>query len=235
MKISENWLREWVNPPVDATALAEKLNLAGLECEAEPLTVDPPRVVVVARILKASPHPQADRLQVCEVDAGTGAPLQIVCGAANARPGILVPAALPGAVLPGGKSIGAANLRGVDSAGMLCSASELGLAEKSEGLLELDLNARPGTPIEKHLGLDDRLLNLELTPNRGDCLSIAGVARELTDACLQFWGGQGYMWESSVAQFYRDLRLHSIGGGADEVMLGIISKRLGYGGKRKVG
>jgi phenylalanyl-tRNA synthetase beta chain len=180
MKISENWLREWVNPSVGAAALAEKLNLAGLECEAEPLTTDPPRGVVVARILKAEPHPQADRLRVCVVDVGGSENLSIVCGAANARAGILVPAALPGGVLPGGKRIEAATLRGVASAGMLCSASELGLAEKSEGLLELDPDARPGTPIEKHLGLDDRLLNLELTPNRGDCLSIAGLAREVT-------------------------------------------------------
>lgn len=179
MKISENWLREWVNPPVSAAALAEKLNLAGLECEAEPLTADPPRGVVVGRILKAEPHPQADRLRVCEVDAGTGTALRIVCGAANARAGILVPAALPGARLPGGKEIGQAVLRGVESAGMLCSAVELGLAEKSDGLLELDADARPGVPIEKHLGLDDQLLNLELTPNRGDCLSIAGLAREV--------------------------------------------------------
>jgi phenylalanyl-tRNA synthetase beta chain len=179
MKISENWLREWVNPAVSATALAEKLNLAGLECEAEPLSADPPRGVVVARILKAEQHPQADRLRVCEVDAGGGQPLSIVCGAANARAGILVPAALPGAVLPGGKKIEAAVLRGVASAGMLCSAVELGLAEKSEGLLELDPDARPGTPIERHLGLVDQLLNLELTPNRGDCLSIAGLAREV--------------------------------------------------------
>jgi phenylalanyl-tRNA synthetase beta chain len=179
MKISENWLREWANPGVSATALAEKLNLAGLECEAEPLMADPPRGVVVARIVRAEPHPQADRLRVCEVDAGGDKTLQIVCGAANARAGILVPAALPGAVLPGGKQIGAAVLRGVESAGMLCSASELGLAEKSEGLMEFDSDAYPGTPVEKHLALDDRLLNLELTPNRGDCLSIAGLAREV--------------------------------------------------------
>jgi phenylalanyl-tRNA synthetase beta chain len=179
MKLSESWLREWVNPPVDARALAARLTMAGIEAEGEPLTSDPPRGVVVAKILACAPHPQADRLRVCEIDAGGSAPLTIVCGAANARPGILVPAALPGAVLPGGKAIGQASLRGVDSAGMLCSAAELGLAEKSEGLLELDPGAAPGTPIEKHLGLDDRLLNLELTPNRGDCLSIAGVAREV--------------------------------------------------------
>jgi phenylalanyl-tRNA synthetase beta chain len=178
MKLSENWLREWVNPPATATELAHKLNLAGLECEAEPLASVLPKGVVVAKILATEPHPQADRLRVCDVDAGTGETMKIVCGAANARPGILVPAALPGAVLPNGTEIRRAALRGVESNGMLCSASELGLAEKSEGLLELDLSATPGTPIENYLGLADQLLNLELTPNRGDCLSIAGLARE---------------------------------------------------------
>lgn len=178
MKLSENWLREWVNPPVTATELAHTLNMAGLEAEAEPMLAVLPQGIVVGKILSTVPHPQADRLRVCQVDAGTGEALQIVCGAANARPGILVPAALPGAVLPNGTQIGKAALRGVDSNGMLCSASELGLVEKSEGLLELDSSAKPGTPIEKHLGLKDQLLLLELTPNRGDCLSIAGLARE---------------------------------------------------------
>lgn len=178
MKLSENWLREWVNPPATATELAHKLNMAGLECEAEPMLDVLPKGIVVGKILSATPHPQADRLRVCEVDAGTGEVLQIVCGAANARPGILVPAALPGAVLPNGTEIGKAALRGVESSGMLCSASELGLTEKSDGLLELDPKAVPGTPIEQHLGLVDNLLVLELTPNRGDCLSIAGLARE---------------------------------------------------------
>lgn len=178
MKLSENWLREWVNPPATATELAHKLNMAGLECEAEPMLDVLPKGIVVGKIISTTPHPQADRLRVCEVDAGTGEVLQIVCGAANARPGILVPAALPGAMLPNGTEIGKAALRGVESSGMLCSASELGLAEKSEGLLELDPKAVPGTPIEKHLGLVDQLLVLELTPNRGDCLSIAGLARE---------------------------------------------------------
>jgi phenylalanyl-tRNA synthetase beta chain len=178
VKLSENWLREWVNPPVTAAELAHKLNMAGLEAEAEPMLAVLPKGIVVGRILSAAPHPQADRLRVCEVDAGTGERLQIVCGAANARPGILVPAALPGAVLPNGTKIGKAALRGVESSGMLCSASELGLAEKSDGLLELDLTAKPGTPIETHLGLADNIIVLELTPNRGDCLGIAGLARE---------------------------------------------------------
>ena len=149
MKLSENWLREWVNPPATATELAHKLNMAGLEAEAEAMLSVLPNGIVVGRILKTAPHPQADRLRVCEVDAGTGEVLQIVCGAANARPGILVPAALPGAILPSGTQITKAALRGVESSGMLCSASELGLAEKSEGLLELDPSAKPGTPIER--------------------------------------------------------------------------------------
>lgn len=179
MKISELWLRSWVSPKADATAIAAKLNMAGIECEAEPVLPAPITGVVVARILSTTPHPQADRLRVCEVDAGTGSPLSIVCGAANARPGILVPAALPGAKLPNGMEIKQAKLRGVDSAGMLCSASELALADKSDGLLELDPDARPGMSIVDHLQLNDSLLNLELTPNRGDCLGIAGVAREV--------------------------------------------------------
>ncbi|MBL6752560.1 MAG: phenylalanine--tRNA ligase subunit beta [Nevskia sp.] len=179
MKLSENWLREWVDPAADAAALAAKLTMAGLECAVEPLAAELPQGVVVARILSLVPHPTADRLRVCEVDAGTGAPLRIVCGAPNARQGMLAPAALPGARLPGGVEIRTAELRGVASSGMLCSASELGLAEKSDGLLELDAGAVPGTPIEQHLGLRDRLLDLDLTPNRGDCLSIAGLAREV--------------------------------------------------------
>lgn len=178
MKLSENWLREWVNPSVSAAELAHKLNMAGLEAEAEPMLAVLPKGIVVGKILSTTPHPQADRLRVCEVDAGTGEVLQIVCGAANARPGILIPAALPGAVLPNGTQISKAALRGVESSGMLCSASELGLVEKSDGLLELDLTAKPGTPIEIHLGLADNSIVLELTPNRGDCLSIAGLARE---------------------------------------------------------
>jgi len=178
VKLSENWLREWVNPPATATELAHKLNMAGLEAEAEPMLAVLPKGIVVGKILRTTPHPQADRLRVCEVDAGTGEVLQIVCGAANARPGILIPAALPGAVLPNGTAISKAALRGVESSGMLCSASELGLVEKSDGLLELDPSAKPGTPIEQHLALVDHTIVLELTPNRGDCLSIAGLARE---------------------------------------------------------
>lgn len=179
MKLSYNWLREWV--PVTGTAqeLTTRITLAGLESDAEAMTGEIPTGVVVGRILTAERHPQADRLQVCTVDAGTGAPLQIVCGAANARPGIQVPCATVGARLPGGLAITQAKLRGVESFGMLCSAKELGLGAQSDGLLELDADAKPGTPIEQYLSFQDDILNLEFTPNRGDCLSVLGLARDV--------------------------------------------------------
>ena len=179
MKLSEQWLREWVNPSATIEQIAERLVMGGLELEIEPVCAELPRGVVVGRIVSIAPHPNAERLRVCEVDVGAGGMPTIVCGAPNARAGMVAPVALPGARLPGGLEIKASALRGVDSAGMLCSASELGLAEKSEGLLEMDPDARPGTPIEKHLALDDKILNLEITPNRGDCLSVVGLAREI--------------------------------------------------------
>src|SRR5581483_1558609 len=134
--------------------------------------------VVVGRIESLTQHPQADKLRVAQVDVG-GQKLQIVCGAPNAREGMLAPTALVGATLPGNVEIKQAKLRGIDSSGMLCSAKELALAEKSEGLLELDPSAKPGTPISDYLKLDDRVLALEITPNRGDCLSVKGLAREV--------------------------------------------------------
>ncbi|HEY0973441.1 MAG TPA: phenylalanine--tRNA ligase subunit beta [Solimonas sp.] len=180
MKLSENWLREWANPAATIQEIGDRLVMGGLELEIEPAVAEAATGVVVGRILKAEKHPQADRLQVCEVDAGQGAPLQIVCGAANARPGINVPCALVGAKLPGGLDITAAKLRGVESFGMLCSAKELALAEKSEGLLELDADAKPGAPIDQYLDLKDHVLHLEITPNRGDCLSVLGLARDVS-------------------------------------------------------
>lgn len=179
MKVSEKWLRSWVDPPVPAQQIADRLVMAGLELEIEPALEEIPSGVVVGRIVAIAPHPHAERLRVCEVDAGGGAHRTIVCGAPNARLGLTAPCALPGARLPGGVKIGVTSLRGVESAGMLCSAKELGLSEQAEGLLELDAHAQPGTPIEDHLDLDDRILHLELTPNRGDCLSVLGLAREI--------------------------------------------------------
>ncbi|MGH8443466.1 MAG: phenylalanine--tRNA ligase subunit beta [Nevskiaceae bacterium] len=178
MKVSLNWLREWANPRADNAALAGRLTRAGLECEAIPLGLAL-KDVVVGRIADVEPHPQADRLRVCQVDTGSRSTATIVCGAANARAGMKAPVALPGATLPDGTQIRVSALRGVESAGMLCSAKELGLAEKSDGLLELDAGAKVGQPFAQYLKLDDAVLSLELTPNRGDCLSVAGLAREV--------------------------------------------------------
>ncbi|HSD95801.1 MAG TPA: phenylalanine--tRNA ligase subunit beta, partial [Sulfuricaulis sp.] len=179
MKISEKWLREWVSPKLDTRALADRLTMAGLEVGAiEPVAPVLDRVVV-GEIVSVVPHPSADKLRLCRVNVGKGKKLDIVCGAANAAPGMKAPVALEGAMLPGGMKIKQAEVRGVMSAGMLCSASELGLAESADGLLSLDKDARPGASIADYLGLDDVTLEIDLTPNRGDCLSIAGIAREL--------------------------------------------------------
>jgi phenylalanyl-tRNA synthetase beta chain len=135
--------------------------------------------VVVGHVLAVDKHPDADRLRVCRVDVGSGETLMIVCGAPNAAAGIKVPCALPGAELPGGFKIKVSKVRGVESFGMLCSARELGIAEDSDGLLLLTADAPVGEDIRRHLDLDDRLLTLKLTPNRADCLSLEGVAREV--------------------------------------------------------
>jgi phenylalanyl-tRNA synthetase beta chain len=179
MKISEQWLREWVAPRLDTQALADRLTLAGLEVGTIAPAAPALDRVVVGKILAVAPHPQADRLRVCQIDAGQGRPLTIVCGAANAAAGLRVPVALVGARLPSGAEIKQTEIRGVASAGMLCSAAELGLEEKSDGLWELGGNLKPGSALTTALALDDKILELELTPNRGDCLSVAGVAREI--------------------------------------------------------
>ncbi len=179
MKVSLSWLREWANPKATDAELAARLTRAGLECEAEPLKLALAKIVV-GEILEVKSHPQADRLRVCQVNTGSRTPSTVVCGAANARAGMKAPVALPGAKLPDGTEIKVSALRGVESAGMLCSAKELSLAEKSDGLLELDAGAKVGQPIAEYLALDDALLSLELTPNRGDCLSVAGLAREVS-------------------------------------------------------
>ena len=180
MRFSENWLRTFADPALDGEALAHLLTMSGLEVEERESLGAAFTGVVVARVLSVRAHPNADRLRLCEVDAGQGGePLAIVCGAPNARAGLLVPCALVGAQLPGGLTIRRAKVRGEDSAGMLCSARELGLAQDADGLLELTPGLLPGTPLEQALQLDDTLLTLKLTPNRADCLSLAGVAREV--------------------------------------------------------
>ncbi len=183
MKISESWLREFASPPGDTAALVHQLTMQGLEVEGIEAAGPALDGIVVGRVVDVAPHPNADRLRVCQVDVGS-ATVQIVCGAANVRPGGVYPAALPGAILPGGVVIGRAALRGVESGGMLCSAAELGLGEpgssaRAEGLLELDATGRPGSPVAAVLSLPDSILDLKITPNRADCFSVAGVARDL--------------------------------------------------------
>ena len=182
MRVPEKWLRSMVNPAMSVESLAELLTMAGLEVEeAEPLA---PHFtgVVIARVLATEKHPDADRLRVCQVDTGSGSPLQIVCGAPNVVPEMLVACATEGAVLPGGFKIKRAKMRGVESQGMLCSAKELGIAEDAEGLLSLPsaLATRLGNNLREALDLDAQVLTLKLTPNRADCLSILGVAREVS-------------------------------------------------------
>ena len=179
MLVSEIWLREWVSPKLNTEELADKLTMAGLEVGSIEAAGELSGKLVVGRIDKIAAHPDADRLRVCKVDVGRARNLTIVCGAANARQGLYTIAALVGAELPAGMTISKAAVRGVTSSGMLCSASELGLEESSSGILELTGNPQPGTPATEIFQLDDNIIDLELTPNRGDCLSIRGVAREV--------------------------------------------------------
>jgi phenylalanyl-tRNA synthetase beta chain len=179
MRIPYSWLTDWVRVPWRAPELGSRLTMAGLELEALEPAAPPFSGVVVAEILSAQQHPQADKLRVCRVSTGQGEPLQIVCGAPNARAGLKSALAVVGAKLPGDLAIGAAKLRGVESAGMLCSAKELGLAEASNGILELPPDAPAGKDLRQYLALDDVILELNVTPNRGDAMSVIGVAREV--------------------------------------------------------
>ena len=178
MILSENWLREWVNPDLDTEALARRLTMAGLEVDSITPSAEGLSGVVVAEITAAEQHPDADKLRVCAVNTGSET-VQIVCGAPNAAAGLKAPLAQPGGRLPGGIKIKKAKLRGVESQGMLCSGAELGLSDEHDGLLSLAADAPVGSPIEDYLDLDDRLIEIGLTPNRADCLSVLGVARDL--------------------------------------------------------
>ncbi|MBS0211651.1 MAG: phenylalanine--tRNA ligase subunit beta [Proteobacteria bacterium] len=182
MKFSENWLRDIV--AIDATheALVERLSAIGLEVESVEPIGGPLPGVVVARIVSCAKHPEADRLQVCSVDAGGSEPLRIVCGAPNARPGLLAPLATVGASLPGGMQIKAAKLRGVESQGMLCSAKELGIDADASGLLELPADAPVGMALSAYLGLPDASIEIKLTPNRADCFGVRGIAHDVAAA-----------------------------------------------------
>ena len=184
MQFPESWLREFCNPPLSTTQLAETLTMAGLEVEELKPVAPPFNNIVVGEIVEAVQHPNADRLRVCKVDVGQAELLTIVCGAPNARAGIKVPCALVGAELPPGEDgkpflIKISKLRGVESCGMLCSASELQLSKDHSGLIELGAAAVLGQNIRQHLNLDDTLFTLKLTPNLAHCLSVFGVAREV--------------------------------------------------------
>ena len=178
MKFSENWLRSHVPTQATRDELAATLTAIGLEVEEVAALGDGLANVVVARIVECAKHPEADRLQVCQVDAGQSGLLQIVCGAPNARPGLLAPLAMVGANV-GGIAIKAAKLRGVESNGMLCSAKELGIDADASGLLELPSDAPVGTPVADYLGLPDASIEIKLTPNRADCFSVRGIAYDV--------------------------------------------------------
>ncbi|MFZ5524463.1 MAG: phenylalanine--tRNA ligase subunit beta [Pseudomonadota bacterium] len=179
MKFSEYWLRTWVNPDLSSEELAHVLTMAGLEVETLEPVAPAFNNVVIAEVIEVVKHPNADRLNVCQVNVGEAQPLTIVCGAANVAVGVKVPCARIGAMLPGGFTIKQAKVRGVESSGMLCSERELGLAEESAGLFLLPGDAPVGMPLREYLELDDMLFTLKLTPNRSDCSSIGGVAREV--------------------------------------------------------
>jgi phenylalanyl-tRNA synthetase beta chain len=179
MRICDSWLREWIEHGLDADALAHRLTMLGLEVDSVTRLAGRMDRLVVGRVTDLRRHPNADKLSLCTVDVGAAEPLAIVCGARNVRAGGRYPTALVGAVLPGGMAIRAAKIRGEPSAGMLCSAAELGLDSGADGLLELDDDVVPGADAAELLRLDDAILEINVTPNRSDCFSIAGIAREV--------------------------------------------------------
>ena len=178
MKFSEQWLRSWVNPQVSRDELVARLSMAGLEVDSVTPAAGIFSGVVVGEVLSTEQHPDADKLRVCQVSNGAET-FQVVCGAPNVRPGLKIPFAMIGAELPGDFKIKKAKLRGVESNGMLCSASELQISEENDGLMELPVDAPVGQDIRAYLDLDDASIEVDLTPNRGDCLSLAGLAREV--------------------------------------------------------
>ncbi len=180
MKISEQWLKEWVPHTLAAEDLAHQITMAGLEVDAIDAVAGDFSLVVVGEITEAEQHPDADKLRVCKVDVGETESLQIVCGAPNARVGLKAPVALVGAVLPGDFKIKKSKLRGVESFGMLCAEAELQLSDAADGLMELPQDASTGTDLRDYLGLNDNTIEIGLTPNRADCLSIRGIAREVS-------------------------------------------------------
>ena len=187
MKFSEQWLREWVNPAADTGELVHLMTMAGLEVSEVNPVAEAFSGVVVAEVVACGPHPDADKLSLCQVSDGSDT-VQIVCGAPNVRQGMKAPLARVGAVLSGDFKIKKAKLRGMESQGMLCAEAELGLSDDSKGIMELAADAPLGDDLREYLGLDDQVMELDLTPNRADCLGVRGVAREvglLTDAAVE--------------------------------------------------
>ncbi|RUM86405.1 MAG: phenylalanine--tRNA ligase subunit beta, partial [Candidatus Thioglobus sp.] len=179
MNVLSSWLREWANPKVDDNELAESLTMAGLEVDGIAPVAPAFDKVVVGQVVSCEKHPDADKLNLCQVDVGESNTLQIICGASNVRADLKVIVATVGAKLPSGLKIKKAKLRGVESFGMICSDSEIGMAESSDGITELDDDVTIGQSIRECLDLDDNIIELDITPNRGDCFSVLGVAREV--------------------------------------------------------
>ncbi|KJS76174.1 MAG: phenylalanyl-tRNA synthetase [Pseudomonas sp. BICA1-14] len=199
MKFSEQWLRSWVNPQVSREELVARLSMVGLEVDAVTPVAGSFSGVVVGEVLETVQHPDADKLRVCQVSNGSET-FQVVCGAPNVRPGLKIPFAMIGAQLPGDFKIKKAKLRGIESNGMLCSETELQVGGDDSGLMELAGDAPVGTDFREYLGLDDASIEIGLTPNRGDCLSIAGLAREVG----AIYGSLVSPVQFTVAPFHHD-------------------------------
>lgn len=179
MKFAQSWLREWVEPKISTEDLAHRLTMAGHEVESVEIEGEGLDGVVVAEVLSVSKHPDADRLNVCSVSTGSGEPVDVVCGAANVFAGMKSPLAVPGVKLPNGLKLRKSRIRGVVSNGMLCSGIELGLGDESDGIIELPQDAPVGAALSDYLNLPDAIIDLDLTPNRGDCFSVLGIARDV--------------------------------------------------------
>ena len=180
MKFSEKWLRDWVDPSLDTEALAHRLTMIGHEVDAVESYGEGLDGVVVAEVIEVKKHPDADRLSVCQVSTGDGDSLEVVCGAPNVTQGMKSPFAPVGTKLPNGMKLRRSKIRGVVSNGMLCSAIELGLGDESDGIVELHSDATVGQSLSTYLNLPDHSFDLDLTPNRGDCFSVLGIARDVS-------------------------------------------------------
>lgn len=192
MQISEAWLRELVNPSISTETLVDQLTMAGLEVDSVTPAAAEFSLIVVGEVMTMTQHSNADKLRICQVSVGETELLQIVCGASNVRVGLKIPVALVGAVLPGNFKIKKSKLRGELSLGMLCSEKELGLAKDADGLMELSNDAPIGTDIREYLALNDSIIELDLTPNRADCLSVEGVAREIAVLNKMDWNSVAF-------------------------------------------